>query len=131
MPAGRQRIVVVETRQDAVRNLLDDQFLIGLAFLSPPEDPGGMAFHVFHIVFGTLILLISKGNGEAGPDFLCFHSEEKFAIRMPLNLFVNFRKFQKITSNPWPETGEIVRLWDIYPADYKGFRYFANGRNVE
>ena len=90
MSAGIHRIVVIEARQNAVGDLFDDQFLIGFSSLALPEDTAGVALHVFDVILCAIVLIIFKGDREAGSNFLCIHSDVKFAIVMPVELFLNY-----------------------------------------
>src|SRR5690606_21382486 len=74
IPSRAERIIVVETGEDPVGDLFDDQLLVGFALFSAPEYPVWMAFHVFYIALGVLVLVFTEFDGEAGPYFLCVHN---------------------------------------------------------
>jgi len=66
-------LVVVKTRKNAVRNLLDDQLIVGFTMFSLPENAMGMSLHVFNVALCPTVLLICERNGEAGFYSLCIH----------------------------------------------------------
>lgn len=74
---------MVESRQDPVGDLLDNEFVIGLSLFSPPKNPVRVPFHVFNVALGVLVLVVRKFNDEAGTYFLSIHGMETFAIVMP------------------------------------------------
>lgn len=90
MSSGIQRIVVVEARKNAVTDLLDDQLLVCFPLFALPEDAARVTFHVVDIILCAIVLIICKGDREAGSNFLCIHSDSKFAILMPAELFLNY-----------------------------------------
>jgi hypothetical protein len=56
-----------------VGDLFDDQFVVGFALFSTPENAVGVPFHVFHVGFGAGVLVIRKGDRKAGFYFLGVH----------------------------------------------------------
>jgi hypothetical protein len=83
VPAGSEGFIVVEARQNTVSNLFYDQLMISFTFLAPPENPVGVALHVFHIGFGSIELFIGERNRKAGFNALCIHSAVRFTIDVP------------------------------------------------
>ena len=67
-------LIVIEARQYAVSDLLNDQLLVRLSLFALPEDPVRMAFHVLHVTLSVVVLLVCKSNSETGLNFLCVHS---------------------------------------------------------
>lgn len=63
--------IVIESREYAMCDLFDDQLIVGLALFALPENAVRMFFHVLYVTLGTTVLLIRKGDGKAGSDFLC------------------------------------------------------------
>jgi hypothetical protein len=68
-------LVVVESGKDAVRDLFDDQLIVGLALFALPENAARMPLHVLNVAFRAAVLLIGKCDGEAGFNSLCIHSQ--------------------------------------------------------
>jgi hypothetical protein len=83
IPPRAPRVVVVESGQNPMGYLLDNKLIIGLTLLPPPKNAVGMAFHVFNVAFGVLVLVVSEFYDEAGSYFPGIHGTETFAIVMP------------------------------------------------
>ena len=66
-------LVVVEARKDTVRDLFNDQLIVGLALFSLPKNAARMLLHVLNVAFSAAVLLICKSDGEAGLNSLCLH----------------------------------------------------------
>lgn len=71
---GSIRFIIIEAGENTMGNLLDDQFVVRLALFALPEDPVRVAFHILHITFGTIVLLVRKGYRKTGSYFLSVHS---------------------------------------------------------
>ena len=68
--AGIEWIVVVESRQNTVRNLLNHKLIVGLAFLATPKDPARVPFHIVDIGLGPVELVLRIRQCKAGFYFL-------------------------------------------------------------
>jgi hypothetical protein len=75
MPSGTERIVVIKPGEYPVGNLLNNEFLIALPCLAPPEDPVRVPFHVIDVALGMLVLVFTEFDSEACPYFLCIHNK--------------------------------------------------------
>src|SRR6186713_3324448 len=87
-------------------DLLDDQLFISFPMFALPEDTAGVTLHIIDVILCAIVLIISKGDREAGSNFLCIHSDVKFAIVMPVELLLNYRKTRPKV-NALPEGGRI------------------------
>ena len=68
-------VIIIETRQDAVCDLLDNKLLVGFTLFSLPKNAIRMPFHVLDILPCPVVLFVGKRDGEAGFYVMCLHSE--------------------------------------------------------
>jgi hypothetical protein len=110
MLAGLVSIGVIKTGEDAMSDLLYNQFIIRLAFFASPEHTLWVPLHIIHIRFGMIKLIIRKGDGKTGFNFLRLHRLNVYewdGFNSYAVIIYDFTKNQVGLSTAMPDVGHF------------------------